>query len=133
MSIVIREKPNFLPLINGVAFEVYKDYSVSADISDPEVLAQFLELDGYRLADDGEDLPDHLVAKKAAPDTKQETAKERKVRLLKEEQEAAEAAKAQAEIDAKAEAEAKAAEEAAKAQNVADAADQDGATEDSVF
>lgn len=47
---VIRERPNLLPLINGVKFEPHPEGSISAPISE-EAAQQFLAVPGYRLAD----------------------------------------------------------------------------------
>lgn len=47
---VIRERPNLLPLINGVKFEPHPEGSISALISE-EAAQQFLAVPGYRLAD----------------------------------------------------------------------------------
>ena len=50
---IIRERPNLLPLINGVKFEPHPEGSISADISE-EAAQQFLAVPGYRLAEAAE-------------------------------------------------------------------------------
>lgn len=47
---VIRERPNLLPLINGIKFEPHPEGSISAPMSE-EAAQQFLAVPGYRLAD----------------------------------------------------------------------------------
>lgn len=59
MANVIREKDNFLPLINGVTFERLGRFSISAAVSQ-EVADTFLATPGYRLADEDE-VPPHLA------------------------------------------------------------------------
>ena len=57
---VIRERPNLLPLINGVKFEPHPEGSISAPISE-EAAQQFLAVPGYRLVE-VEQLPEAPAA-----------------------------------------------------------------------
>ncbi|WP_201401983.1 hypothetical protein [Kaistia sp. 32K] len=108
MANIIREKENFLPLINGVKFEqIAHGVSVSADVPD-DVAAVFLAVPGYRAATEDDQVPQHLIAavKEPAPAVPpRETAAQRKARE-----------KAEAEAKAKEDAAAKAAEDAAAAE-----------------
>ncbi len=98
MPKVIRNKLVLLPLINGVKFEPFGDYSVSEEITD-EVAATFLQHAGYELhgepAKQEAPVPEPSApAEPAAPTAPTETPAQRKARL-KAEKEAAEQAAAE--------------------------------------
>ncbi len=91
MPFVIRTKPNFLPLINGVAFAAHAEGSISVEISDEQAEA-FLAHEGYRLADEDE-------APAAVNPPVRETAAQRKAREKAEREAAAKAAAEQEAAD----------------------------------
>ncbi len=108
MANIVREKPNHLPMINGVKFEqISPGVSVSADVPD-DIAAVFLDCEGYRLADEDDAVPEHLIATKKTEAPAKETKAQQKAR------EKAEAEKAEQEKADKEAAEAASAEEAAR-------------------
>lgn len=60
MKNVIREKRNFLPLINGIKFVKVADAMSASEMISDEVCESFLKHPGYREATDSDNLPETI-------------------------------------------------------------------------